>query len=424
MPKDDVLILTPVDNSFWVALESCPIGQEHDMPELQMLYDELRTQSIVAADGKQRKLLIPLETGLNGANLRWSLVWLRLNAASGPLFGFNEVAGVSKSKVPLFLRIIFRSMWRSMSSRELAGPLVQQHVSVSVPEQIADFLHVRLALRSENTPRSEVAAAHLLLDSKTLFLRTAEASHSARMPSVDGPQLRAELVQQLEFNPPSDFAGSCNPPEYIVKMAKDRVHGGNIEIQAFANRFDCPVVILEAPGAVGELQFHSVHGRDTQGLPIMLIILNAGTVSAHYCLAIFSGIPQFESELDAARRIVHVEPISAYLRLPTGPQELKLFGMPALGNCLFSALALALQSRQTKWQKGGTECKSFMQRIVQSSAAKAFAEEAKGLRPHISQTDNNMLSLSSHASLAVICDQLGVGLNQPTTVMMDPSSGY
>ena len=319
-----------------------------------------------------------------------------------------------------------------------------QRFPLHVKAVSADFIVDRLnlttgALSDLLTP--VCAPPAMSVDSTDLLSRLSVASNPARMPQLDPGPVRNAAVLHMVYNPPVNV-GALIPSfhDFLTRTSTDREYAGEAVIRALAARNDCPVVVLVVED--GELQILSVHGRDTGGAPIFLLLFHPGTLAAHYVLCIPSNLPHYTRELDAAVRLVHIAPATAQLRVGLELFDLAVFGVPTDGNCLFMSFDLAFKSRLPSWQEGGERYKREVRRYcsgqdltVGETTAVAVVKRLWQHEPSIRAVRNITVSSSdnSHAfdetmiltvmKLNKVRDLNGVGMGRPHSVFMDPGAG-
>jgi hypothetical protein len=345
--------------------------------------------------------------------------------------------------VELISSVLIRSGLPHMLSRtsdveqEYAHAYARQCDPLHRDSECEEFISDRLNLptRSPLTPACSRAPSMVTADE--LLGSIAAASNMKKMPKLQPEHLRETAVVDITYNMSSNLS---EVPDFLAELSKNGTFAGEPVIETLSARCDRPVFVLKVPDELGELQPLSVHGRHSSGTPIILFLFNAGTEAAHYGLGILSDLPQFEKELSAALRLVHVEPLSLHLRVGSNVLTIKLFGMQGNGNCLFSCMDLALKSYNPEWQEGGVYYTRYIRRSCLAAAA-ALRDDAfrmvKDLKINNStiRNCNNLASTSgsdSHAfdtslpgaALAreALRQQNGVSLSLAHTVFCDPGS--
>ena len=320
--------------------------------EAKKIFDAVITKR--TSDARQRLLLIPITFQDTGV-----LLWARINVNDdGPVFGVDGHSNLSPEEIQqtkLILHgvysVIRTILWHhAPHAFEVQGSNSSEHRSLAGIE----FMAERLLGHSVAAP--EYTANPSIVVKEDLQASLAAASIRTHMPLLTPETFRHSVVDDLIYFPQHQCTElhGANWVAYCLNMRLPGTYGGQQEIQAVSAMYDCPVVVYAVPTDPGPLSIHCVCGKDTGCLPVFLLLFNADTLSAHYCLAIPSNIAAFENERMAARHLVHCDPVSLRVDMSGFECTMDVFGMPGDGACLFSTFDLAFKARSVDWQDGGT----------------------------------------------------------------------
>ena len=345
------------------------------------------------------------------------------------------------------LHALLRHHW----TRFVPDAIEEQVFSIHLPARIASFVADRLSLARPSeadlnpTPVAQANMRVTLVDSHELLERLAHASNANRMPKVQAWQLRQVIANDLTYNPPKMLANmlpdATDLADYLASFKTRGTHVGQPAILAISARFDCPVVVLRVPDQLGPLQLLSLHGRNTAGLPIFLLLFHPGSPSAHYGLAIPSEISHYQKQLTAAKHLVEVDPINVMVPVGSDIMKMAVFGVAGDGNCFFSVSDLATKARNPLYQEDGTFFSTITTRycapiahddplmsrlkVVQSLLARnPRIKEERSLA--YTSANGHAWGESSPASCLKkdkLRDEHGVGLGLPYSVFLDCGAG-
>ena len=402
------------------------------------------------SDARERLLLIPITFEDTGV-----LLWARINVNDdGPVFGVDGHSNISPEEIQqtkLILHGVY-SVIRTILWHHAPHDFEVQAWNSSEHRTDAgiEFIAERLSGRSVAAPASpgrsvaapESTANPSIIVKKVLQASLAAASTRLHMPLLTPEVFRHHVVDDLTYFPQPQCTEihGANWVAYCRNMRLPSTYGGQLEIQAVSAMYDCPVVVFAVPDNAGPLSIHCVCGKDTGGLPVFLLLFNPDTHSAHYCLAIPSDIAAFENERQAARHLVHCDPVSLRVDMSGFECAMDIFGIPGDGACLFSTADLAMKARSLDWQEGGQYWTGVLRMAYKPPSAILGDDHVSMQRLKVvtklwksSATLRDFAVSGGHALVEsrpiqslhrnLVRDGQGVGLSEPYAVLLDIGSG-
>ena len=154
------------------------------------------------------------------------------------------------------------------------------------------------------------------------------------------------VAYKASMNPNAGNDEAANAQAYIETMSCIGTYGGELEIAEIAFLKNAPVMIVEVIG--DHLRLSNHFNQTASSAPYILMLSNAGTMSAHYDVLApsvdFQGVENGKGLLEALFSLVTVHPTRIDASLHAGglvlAESFYAFGMPGLGNCLFECADL------------------------------------------------------------------------------------